>query len=80
MKINLFSIKYIFIISTFFHDIKINFYSIKINLHSIRYRGVATGGGGGREGASGAMGTPLQLPNRKRSNSFSFKHQGYCFL
>ena len=22
----------------------------------------------------------LQLPNKKRSNSFSFKHQGYCFL
>ena len=23
---------------------------------------------------------PLQFPNQIRSNSFSFKHQGYCFL
>ena len=29
--------KYIFIISPFFHDIKIYFYSIKTNLYSIKY-------------------------------------------
>ena len=36
-------------------------------------RGVAT------EGAR-AMVSPLQFPNQTRSNSFSFKRQGYCFL
>ena len=38
------------------------------------YWGVAT------EGARGPWQFPLQFPNQTRSNSFSFKHQGYCFL
>ena len=37
IKITLYLIKYIFIISSFFQDIKIYFYSIKINLYSIKY-------------------------------------------
>ena len=37
IKINSYSIKYIFIISLFFYDIKIYFYPIKINLYSIKY-------------------------------------------
>ena len=36
IKITLYLIKYIFIISPFFHDIKIYFHSVKINLYSIR--------------------------------------------
>ena len=36
IKINLYSIKYIFIISTFFDDVKIYFYLIKIILCSVR--------------------------------------------
>ena len=28
----------------------------------------------------GAMVPPLQFPNQKMSKSFSFKHQGYCFI
>ena len=32
-------------------------------------------------GGQGAMPPPpLQFPNQTRSNSFSFKHWGYCFL
>ena len=36
IKTNLYSIKYILIISPFFHDIKIYFHSVKINLYSVR--------------------------------------------
>ena len=36
IKIILYSIKYIFIISLFSHDTKIYFYSVKINLYSVR--------------------------------------------
>ena len=37
--------------------------------------------GRSHQGARGSMAPPLlQFPNQKRSNSFSFKHQGYCFL
>ena len=44
-------------------------------------RGVATGGGGGQgRGLCPSTPHPLQFPNQKRSNSFSFKHQGYLFL
>ena len=35
-RIDFYSMKYIFIISPFFHDIKIHFYSVKINLCSVR--------------------------------------------
>ena len=38
-------------------------------------RGVTTGGEG-----EGGWGPQLQYPNPRRSNSFSFKHQRYCFL
>ena len=40
-------------------------------------QGCSHWGGGG---ARGAMATSLQIPNRIRSNSFSFKHQGHRFL
>ena len=36
--------------------------------------------GWGKGGRKGAMVGPLQFPNQTRSNSFSFKHQRYCFL
>ena len=36
-KITLYLIKYILIVSAFFHNMKIYFYSIKINLNSIKY-------------------------------------------
>ena len=31
-------------------------------------------------GGQGSMAPPLHFPNQTRSNSFSFKHQGCCFL
>ena len=37
-------------------------------------------GGVATRGARGTMLPPLQFPNQTRSNSFSLKHQGYCFL
>ena len=36
IKITLYSIKYIFIISSFCHDIEINFYQIKVNLYPVK--------------------------------------------
>ena len=36
VKTNLYSIKYIFIMSPFFYDVNIYFHSVKINLYSIR--------------------------------------------
>ena len=33
-----------------------------------------------QEGHAPSPHSPLQFPNQTRSNSFSFKHQGYCFL
>ena len=40
----------------------------------VRY--IATGEGGGQGGHA----LPLQFPSQTRFNSFSFKHQRYCFL
>ena len=37
IKTTLYLIKYIFIISPFFHDIKIYFYSVKTNFYSIKF-------------------------------------------
>ena len=41
------------------------------------YRGVATGE---KVGGGGDIALSLQFSNQARSNSFSFKHQRYCFL
>ena len=51
---------------------------LKAKINGIfKTRGVATGEGGR---VQVAMAPPLQFLNQTRSNSFSFKYQGYFFL